>query len=216
MGELCCDPRGMADNAPQGERAADPAGPAPAPSSAQVRAQKFNAANMVRSLLPLTVLVLVIVGFTTLRQNPADPIRTVETTSSTQLAAARAGYPLLVPQDLPAGWRPTSIRTDAGKAEAPGDPVTLQIGWYTPGKEFAGYVISDDDRASALIDVLGGATDEGSTTIGGRTWERLTTTREETAYRLLADGATAVVTGSASDEELQTLAGAVAVAAPGD
>lgn len=201
----------MPDTAPQGQRAPEPLPDAPAPSSAQVRAQKFNAANMVRSLLPLTVLILLIVGLTTLRQNPEDPIRTVETESSTQLAAARASYPLLVPQGLPDDWRPTSITTDAGNAVDEGDPVTLQIGWYTPGEEYAGYTISDDDRADLLTAVLGGATDEGSTEIAGRTWERLTTTREETAYSLdSGDGVTAVVTGSASDEELQTLAAAVA------
>lgn len=207
----------MPDTAPQGQRGPEPAPAAPAPSSAQVRAQKFNAANMVRSLLPLTVIILLVVGLMALRQNPEDPVRTVQTQSSTQLAAARADYPLLVPQDLPEDWRATSITTDAGAAVDEGDPVTLQIGWLTPGEEFAGYTVSDDPRAAALTDVLGGATDEGSADIGGRTWTRLTTSREETAYRLDAgDGVTAVVTGSASDEELATLAGALEVYAPAD
>lgn len=202
----------MADTAPQGQQTPDPAPAAPAASSAEVRAAKFNAANMVRSLLPLTVLVLLVVGLTSLRQNPEDPIRTVETTSSTQLAAARASYPLLVPRGLPEDWRATSIETDAGDAVDEGDPVTLQIGWFTPGEEYAGYVVSDDEGSDALTDVLAGATEQDAVDIDGRTWERLTTTREETAYRLDAgDGVTAVVTGSADDGELETLAAAVSV-----
>ena len=206
MGERSCDPRSMPDTAPQGQQAPE----AVPPSPAQERAAKFTAANMVRSLLPLTVIVLALVGLVTLRQDPEDPIRTVETQSSTQLAAARASYPLLVPQDLPDGWRATSIRTDAGSATEEGDPVTLQIGWYTPGEEYAGYVVSDDSRADDLRAVLDGATEGGTVQIGGRSWTELTTARDETAFRLDVDGVTAVVTGSASDDELRTLAAAVA------
>ncbi|MCW2583007.1 MAG: uncharacterized protein JWQ53_1797 [Klenkia sp.] len=209
MGELCCDPRGMADTAPQGQRPPE-SDPAPAtPSSAQVRAQKFNAANMVRSLLPLTVIILVLVGLVTLRQNPADPVRTVETASTLQLAAARAGYELLVPQDLSDRWRPTSIRTDAGDAVGDGDAVTLQIGWLSPGDEFAGYVVTDDSGADAVTDVVQDATAEGRTELGGRTWERFTTARGETALRYEDAGVVALVTGSAADEELETLAASV-------
>lgn len=209
MGELCCDPRGMADTAPQGQRAPEP-DPAPAaPSAAQVRAQKFNAANMVRSLLPLTVIVLVVVGLVTLRQTPEDPVRTVETASTIQLAAARAGYELLVPQDLSDQWRPTSVRTDAGDAVEDGDPVTLQIGWFSPDDQYAGYVVTDDSGADAVTDVLDDATAEGTSELGGRTWERFTTAREETALRFEGDGVVALVTGSAADGELETLAASV-------
>ncbi len=166
---------------------------------------------MVRSLLPLTVIVLALVGLVALRQNDADPVRTVDTTSSTQLAAARASYPLLVPQDLPEQWRATSIRTDAGAATEDGDPVTLAIGWVTPEEAYAGYVVGDDPRADDLTAVLSGAVEVGAVEVGGRDWVQLTTQREETAYRLDAgDDVLAVVTGSASDDELRTLAAAVA------
>ena len=201
----------MADTAPQGQQAPDAVQAAVVRTSADERAATFTAANMVRSLLPLTVIVLALVGLVALRQNSADPVRPVETTSGTQLAAARASYPLLVPQDLPDGWRATSIRTDAGAATEDGDPVTLAIGWVTPDEEYAGYVIGDDPRADDLDSVLSGADEVGSEQIGGRDWVQLTTAREETAYRLDAgDDVVAVVTGSASDDELRTLAAAVA------
>ncbi len=172
------------------------------------RLAAFTPANMVRSLLPLTVLILVIVGVTALRQNPEDPVREVETGPSIALAAERAPYALLVPQGLPEGWRPTSVRTDAVDGAA-GDPVTLEIGWFTPAEEYAGYVISDGADVDPLDDVLDDSTDGGTTQVGAVTWERRTTERGETALTRTEGTATLLVTGSAPDEELETLAAAV-------
>jgi len=177
--------------------------------AADSRAGKFTSANMVRSLLPLTVIMLVLVGVTALRQNPEDPVRVVDPGPSIALAAERAGYPLLVPQGLPAEWRTTSVRTDAVNG-APGDPVTLEIGWLTPAEEYAGFVISDGEDVDPLDDVLDDATDDGTAQIGGRTWDRRTTERGETALTRTEGEATLLVTGSASDTELETLAAAVA------
>ncbi|MEI4270679.1 DUF4245 domain-containing protein [Klenkia sp. LSe6-5] len=199
----------MPDTAPQGQQARDDVTAAVVRSSSQERAATFTAANMVRSLLPLTVIVLALVGLVALRQNGADPVREVETTSGTQLAAARADYDLLVPQGLPDGWRATSIRTDAGEATEAGDPVTLSIGYYTPGEEYAGFVVGDEPRAEGLATVVDGASDDGAVEIGGRRWEQLTTARGEVAYRLTEGPATVVVTGSADDDELRTLAASV-------
>jgi len=199
----------MADTAPQGQQAPDDVTAAVARSSSQERAAKFTAANMVRSLLPLTVIVLALVGLVALRQNGADPVRTVETTSATQLAAARAGYELLVPQGLPDDWQATSVRTDAGQATEAGDPVTLAIGYYTPDEEYAGFVVGDDPRAEDLATVTDGAREGGTVDIADRQWTQLTTARGETAYRLADGAATVVVTGSAPDDELRTLAASV-------
>ncbi|GHE14305.1 hypothetical protein GCM10011381_40290 [Klenkia taihuensis] len=178
-------------------------------SSSQERAAKFTAANMVRSLLPLTVIVLALVGLTSLRQNDVDPVREVETTSGTQLAAARASFPLLVPQGLPDDWRATSITTDAGDATEAGDPVTLSIGYVTPDEEYAGFVIGDEPRAEDLARVLDGRSGDTPVEIGGEEWTQTTTARGETAYLLDAEGATVAVTGSATDDELRTLAASV-------
>lgn len=178
-------------------------------SPAEMRALKFTARNMVWSLLPLTVLIVVIVWWTQLRQ-PDDPVRPVDIDPSLYLASQRADYPLLVPQGLSAGWQPTSVRTDAGAAVDPGDPVTLQIGWYTPDGEYAGYVISDAADSGALTDVLADATAEGTAPVDGVDWQRLTTERGETALTRTEGTATLLVTGSAAEEELETLAAAVA------
>jgi hypothetical protein len=178
---------------------------APPPQPAIDRMGRFTPANMLRSLLPLVLICLVIVGVMAVRQNPDDPIREVDTTSAERASAELASYELLVPRGLPEGWRPTSVRTNAGSASS-GDPITLQIGWYTAGGEYAGYVVSDDPDAQGLTDILEDATAEGDQQVDGETWQRITTERGETALTRTEGTATLAVTGSASDEELETLA----------
>jgi hypothetical protein len=180
----------------------------PQPSPAEVRAGRFTAANMLRSLLPLVVICLVIVAWTTFRQSGDERVQTVDPSSTIQLAAARAGYEVLAPAGLPDDYLVTSARTDAGKAEE-GDTVTLEIGYLTPSEEFAGFVVSDDPGAGPVVDVVADAEAEGDVEIGGDTWQQLTTGRGETAFVREVDGVTVAVTGSASDDELRTVAAAV-------
>jgi Protein of unknown function (DUF4245) len=207
----------MQENGQQGQPSGEPSdgrSPVTAPVSPAIeRLQRFTAANMVRSLLPLVLGCLLVVGVMALRQDPEDPIREVDTSSAERATAEVAGYQLLVPQGLSAAWRPTSVRTNAGQAKA-GDRVTLQIGWYTPAKEFAEYVVSDDPAAPALTDVLTKATADGPEQVSGNTWQRLTTERGEKALTRTEGTATLLVTGSAPDQELQTLIGSLQPYAP--
>jgi len=168
----------------------------------------MNAANILRSLLPLVLICLAVVGWTALRQSRDAGVRTVDPSSTVQLAAARAGYALPVPEGLDDAYRPTSARTDAGNA-GEGDPVTLEIGYLTPEDEFAGFVVSDDRRAAPLADVLDGAEEQGTVDIGGRSWTRSLTEDDETALSVQVERATVVVFGSASDDELAVVAAAV-------
>jgi hypothetical protein len=171
--------------------------------------KRFSTANMLRSLLPLVLIVLVLVGWQAFRQSKdVQPVRPIDPASTVQLAAARAGYAVLVPTGLPEGYRPTSARTDAG-GTGQGGSVTLQIGYVTPSEEFAGFVISDDPRAEPLTAVLNGAQENGTVDAGGRSWTRLTTERGETALSRQEDGVTVVVSGSAPERELATVAGSL-------
>jgi hypothetical protein len=182
--------------------------PPPAPPSAIQRANRMNAANMLRSLLPLVVICLLVVAWTALRQSGDAGVREVDPSSTVQLAAARASYAMVAPQGLPDDYRTTSARTDAGNA-AEGDPVTLEIGYLTPAEEFAGFVVSDDRRADAVAAVLDGAVADGTVDVGGSTWTRSTTERDETALSREDAGVIVLVTGSADDDELQKVAAAV-------
>ncbi|RBY94331.1 DUF4245 domain-containing protein [Blastococcus sp. TBT05-19] len=200
---------GPTSQRPQGPDGADGGELPPPPSSPAERANRLSAANMLRSLLPLVVICLLIVGWAAFRQNDVDPVREVDPTSTIQLADARAGYELLVPTGLPEEYRPTSARTDAGNVSE-GDPVTLEIGYVTPDGAFAGFVISDAARAAPVDEVLDGATEDGSVDIGGAPWTRSTTERGETALSRTDGDVTVVVSGSAADDELREVAAAVA------
>jgi len=199
-------PSGPTDQRPQ-----PPVEDAPTPPVPD-RLSKQTFANMLRSLVPLVLIILAVVWWTAFRQSAdVQPVKTVDPSTSVQLAANRAGYPLLVPTDLPRGYRPTSVRTDAGNA-GEGDPVTLEIGYVTPKDQFAEFVVSDDPRADAVTGLLADATPAGSVQIGGDTWTRATRLHdgdEETVLSRTVDGVTVVVSGSASDAELETVAGSV-------
>jgi hypothetical protein len=185
-----------------------PSSQQPSPSPAIERASRMNAGNMLRSLLPLVLICLVIVGWTTLRQSGDVGVRTVDPSTTVQVAAARAGYPLLVPTGLPDAYRTTYARTDAGDA-GEGDPVTLEIGYLTPDEEFAGFVVSDDRRAGPLAAVLDGAGGDGTLDVAGQEWTRSTTEQGETALSWERGGAIVVVFGSAEDDELAAVAASV-------
>jgi uncharacterized protein DUF4245 len=196
---------GPTDQSPQ-DSAGSP-GPATV-SPAVARANRMSAANMLRSLLPLVVICLLLVGWQSLQEKADEGVRVVDPTSAIQLAAARAIYPMPAPVGLADGYRPTSARTDAGKAEQ-GDPVTLEIGYLTPSDEYAGFVVSDDPRAGPITAVLDGARKQGNVDIGGATWARCETQKGETALVREADGVIVAVTGSASQDELEEVAAAV-------
>ena len=70
-------------------------------------------------------------------------------------------------------------------------------------------MVSDDPGAGPVVAVVGEAEEQGDVEIAGQTWQRLTTGRGETAFVREDDGVTVAVTGSATDDELQTVAAAV-------
>jgi hypothetical protein len=196
----------MTTTGPSGQQAPEEQ-PPPAPTAVE-RANRMSAANMIRSLLPLVVIVLLVVGWISFRQSGTDPVRPIDPSSTVQLAAARAAYAVEAPSGLPDGYRPTSARTDAGDA-APGMPVTLEVGYVTPSEEYAGFVTGDDPFADPIRAVLEGAEEDGSVDVEGRTWTRLTSQRGETVLSREEAGVTTLVTGSAGDEELETVAASI-------
>ena len=184
--------------------------PAGATSPAVERANRMSAANMIRSLVPLVVICLLLVAWQAFRASNEETVRTVDPTATVRLAAERADYEVQAPAGLPEEYRTTSARTDAGFADE-GAPVTLELGYLTPSGEFAGFTVSDDAGAGPVRAVLGGATDEGTVDVDGEPWTRLTTERGETALTREIGEVVLVVTGSAPDEELETLARSIRV-----
>jgi len=187
----CCNPSDMTGQAP---------------GSSPSRLGRMTTANMLRSMLPLVVMVLALAYFCS--PQDVDPVAVVDPSNSIRYAASLSEVALLVPE-LGEDWRPTSVDVVAPRDGQPG-PVSLTIGYVTPTEEFARYVASTDPAAELIDDLLLNADSVGETRIAGQSWEEFTTSRTEALY-LLTDGILRVlVTGSASEEELQTLAESLA------
>lgn len=122
---------------------------------------------------------------------------------------AIAPYQVQAPQGLPSAWFPTSTRL-SGHA---GGPISWHLGFYTPGKEYAALEESDETPGGKghFIDrMTSQGRPDGTAVIAGATWER--TLRQDKNQRSLVrrlPGVTLVVTGTASYEELATLAGSL-------
>jgi len=172
------------------------------------RAARFSAANMLRSLGPLVLIALLIVGYQAFKSSGETNVHPIDPAPAERLTAAQAGYPVVAPTGLPSGYRPTSARTDAVPGRT-GAPVTLQIGYVTPSQQFAGFVVSDDATADALTSVLDGAVQRGTVDLAGTTWTRSTDARGETVLSRRSGDVVVLVTGSAAERELETVAGAV-------
>lgn len=160
-------------------------------------------ADMVRSLLPLLILILVVAWF--VAPQDTDPVREVDPASSLQYAADLADFPLLAPSGLSSEWRPTSARVEPAEQ---GGPVGFAVGYVTPAAEFAQFVHSSVPIADLLNAVLGvGYRERGEVEIDGRDWRELRTADGELALVRTDGVATVVVTGTAGLAELVTLAG---------
>lgn len=206
----------MSETGPSREQPGQPTGgtgapaveTAPAPSSAAARAGRLTAANMAKSLLPLVVIILVVVGWYRWQQDDVNPVRPIDPSSTERLAASHASYRLVVPSGLDEGYRTTSARTNAAEAGR-GAAVTLQIGYVTPSGQYAGLVESDDPQDDAVTGVLADAARKGTVELDGTAWTRSTTERGETVLWQRTGSLTVLVTGSASERELETVVGSL-------
>lgn len=165
------------------------------------RLGKMSTANMLRSLLPLVVIVLGLAYFCT--PHNVDPVTEIDPSDSIRYAASLSDVPLPVPM-LADTWRPTSVAVDAPPDAGPG-PLTLTIGYVTPTEEFAKYVVSTDSASVAISDLLTDADTAGRITLAGQSWEEFTTSRGERLYLRTDGDLRLLVTGSASEDEVRTL-----------
>jgi uncharacterized protein DUF4245 len=113
---------------------------------------------------------------------------------------------VLSPTGLPKAWRANSASFDSTPGRA-----HLHVGFATPGSLFAGLDESNGPAAQLVSRVLGprGANVTGTTTIAGESWERRRSQRGEQALTMTTGPLTLVVTGSATDAQLRTLAGSL-------
>lgn len=184
---------------------ADVAAPAPAPGR-----RNPSVVDLLRSLLPLTLLILLVVWLYS--PNDSSEVSAVDPSPQLAYAATVADFDVLAARGLPSGWRSTSA---AVTPSTPEGPHTVRVGYVTPDEEFAQVVQSDRPREDLLADVLGeGVLTDGPVDVGGTVWEGLRTADGEAALVRAEGTSFVVVTGSAPVAVLDDLAGALQPSTP--
>lgn len=129
-------------------------------------------------------------------------------------AAPLVGFPVVIPTGVPDDWHPNSFSFTAapGSTEA---PAAVRAGWLTEQGRFLTAVQSSgalEDVQQAELGDVGPAT--GKVDVGGVTWTEVPGRRSEVAWVRTAGDVTYLITGSASPEDFQKLAAALAAGTP--
>jgi len=124
--------------------------------------------------------------------------------------AAEYGSVVIDPQ-LPEGWTANYARLTRGE-----DADTWEIGFLSPAQGYVGFVQYLGEPGAVLPDTLGESA--GTWQVGGRVWEVFDqraldpTSNYAIAIATDASSSTVLLHGSASDDDLHVVAGAVAEA----
>ena len=153
-------------------------------------------------LLSLGVIfAFIALGWPAFVNRESTTVRTVNVGEALVAARARTSYPLLAPDALPTGWRPTSAYVNTAPATG------FHIGFVTPTDQYAVVEQTNVAPAEAIRTVLGDGSLPGeSATIGGQPWELRESAQHHHALVRTANGVTVIVTGTAGRPELQALA----------
>jgi hypothetical protein len=159
--------------------------------------------DMVRSLAVVFVVILVVgVYFLFGRPHP-NPVHVVDGGPVLRAAQASAPYHVLVPVALGPGWRLTSARDTTEK----GHVVGLHLGYVTPKGDFAEVEETGHGPGTSTAVSLGNHVRRlAPVTVAGTRWDRSLVGRDTALVRSTDDGATVVVRGTASLDELEALA----------
>lgn len=145
-----------------------------------------------------------LVAYVFIPHSGGDGVHAVDYGSAVASARRAAPYPLLSPVGLPDKWKATSVQY---QANADGHAV-WHLGFVTPDGQYAAIEQSDAPKDTVLATAVSGYQADGSSTIGGHSWDRV----QGQHYRGLTEAtgtATTVVTGTASYDELGQLAAAL-------
>jgi hypothetical protein len=159
---------------------------------------------MLRSMFVVGLFLAVLV-LLTFRTTPSDPVQEIALGPQVTAARLTAPFPVLVPDGLGEGWRPTSARVTEQDGAA-----TWHIGYVTPDGEYAALEQSDGPAEPFVAGFAPQATPAGEVIIGGTSWVRLESRGGEERTLLHATGdVPTLVTGTAGYAELERLAAAL-------
>jgi hypothetical protein len=187
---------GQGDGQKGGHDAGKPAG---GPS----RQRNRTVRGMILSLLVIGAAVAVIYTLFIPHDDKADPVKRVDYRVELITARRAAPYPVAAPVGLPAAWKATSVTYDQA------DGHSWHIGFLDPAGQYVAVEQSTSPTKGYVTDVSQNAKNTGRTQqIAGARWQRWTGGRYDALVRT-GDGATTVVTGTASSGDLAKMAAAL-------
>jgi len=165
------------------------------------RAKARTMTNMVWALVACFVVVAFLMIVTWRPKH--ETVRAVEYTAQLQDARKVASW-VRGPEPMPSGWTATSVEFRAPEQQ----PITWHLGVVTAEKKYVGLEQSNVSGGKFQSDKLGRTSDDGTSTVGGVTWQRkvLLDRKQENALVLAGSGVTTIVTGNAGYPALEAFA----------
>jgi len=165
---------------------------------------------MIRSLAVIMLpLLLITLLFTHNVGHP--PVIVLDWRPVVAKARAQSPYPVLAPTDLPADWRATQanwVRT--GEPFLNGEPAVRniwQLGFLAPDGTFIGLDQGDGKPEEFVKDQSQSGLSDGTSVVGGKTWQRLASENNRTRSLVLSSPAvTTLVVGDTSYAALESYA----------
>ena len=168
--------------------------------------------NMVRSMIVIGALMLLIIFLVPRVNSLSGP--PVDIPGTAQDVARESGWPIVVAQGLPRGWKATSaryVRTGDGA-------MTWLAGYQAPSGNYVSVEQTKDATSSWVETEVNRAVKKGTVEIDGKTWtkyERPAKTQNSLVNRPESAGEmTTLVTGTGTFEELGELIGHLEVVTP--
>ncbi|MEV0635268.1 DUF4245 domain-containing protein [Streptomyces sp. NPDC050619] len=161
--------------------------------------------DMILSLGLIGIMAGVIYLFIPHDDSPPD-VKKVDYRVELLTARRAASYPVAAPEGLSGSWKATSVRFQGDDFDA------WHLGFHAPDGEYV-QIEQSTQKPSTFIDEAsqGGTATKTTQEIDGRTWTRYTGGRYDALVHE-GDGATTVVAGTGSFEQLTQMAGALKLA----
>lgn len=167
--------------------------------------RRGGAADLLRSLAVLAVVLIGVVVFVQAEDKPAATVQAVDYTVPLTVLRSAAPWPVYAPPTPPPGWTANHVRTHVATAADPSS--LLDLGFYVKSaKAYA--AVEQSDASGWVATQLGAAARRtGTTVVDGVTWQTWTSAAGQDALVRAVGRSTLVVDGkSASAAVIRRLA----------
>lgn len=166
---------------------------------------KYNRSfsGMVGAMIVLVLVVLAFVAFRAVNRNDAEiEVEAVDYAGPADYARETADFSVLVPAELPVGWRATSVRFDQGRDQ------TWHLGVLTDQEKYLGLEQADRSVGDMVAEYVGEETEDvGEVDVDGQTWSLYRDGADDDLALVTEDAdVVTVVVGSVDEDTLTSYA----------